>query len=223
MKLYIFPPSPRAIKVISVANYLGIKPEIHVLDYFSAEQHGSDFATLNPNRRMPVLVDDDFVLWEANAIQQYLAQKTPVKGLWPAEPKQQADVLRWQFWDIAHWQPPWEIILNERIKKVVLDSQDEGRRTFGRATIPGTPDPARIAEGERATKEVLKILDGHLDGREWLASCGLSIADFAVAALVPIARQLGYSLNEYANVAQWYDRIDKLPGWRESQPPPGVK
>src|SRR5215831_5981656 len=104
MKLYIFPPSPRAIKVVAVANYLELRPEIHALDYFSAEQHSPEFAAINPNRRMPVLDDDGFVLWEANAILQYLAQKKPEAGLWPDTARQQADVLRWLFWEIAHWE-----------------------------------------------------------------------------------------------------------------------
>jgi glutathione S-transferase len=101
MKLYIFPPSPRAVRVVALANYLDLKLATHALDYFKAEQHDPEFAAINPNRRMPVLVDGEFVLWESNAILQYLAQKTPERNLWPREAGAQADVLRWHVWGVG--------------------------------------------------------------------------------------------------------------------------
>jgi glutathione S-transferase len=52
---------------------------------------------------MPTLVDGDLVLWESNAILVYLASKRPEKGMWPVDVQGQADVLRWMFWESAHW------------------------------------------------------------------------------------------------------------------------
>jgi len=68
MKLHVFPPSPRATKVMALANHLGLDCEIRVVNLFKGEQHQPGFAALNPNERMPVLEDDSFVLWESNAI-----------------------------------------------------------------------------------------------------------------------------------------------------------
>jgi glutathione S-transferase len=205
MKLYIFPPSPRAIKVVAVANHLDLELEIHALDYFRAEQHSPDFAAINPNRRMPVLDDDGFVLWEANAILQYLAQKKPEASLWPSAPRQQADVLRWMFWEIAHWEDAWGVFVTERVKKVVLDSRDDGRRTYGRTEAPGTPDPKRLAEAEAYSKELSTLLDNHLKERPWLCGIGPTLADFAIGVSIPIA--------------QWYGSVEKLRGWKEAFPP----
>jgi glutathione S-transferase len=185
VKLYIFPPTPRAVRVVALANYLGLKPKICELDYFRAEQHAPEFAAINPNKRTPVLVDGDFVLWESNAILQYLAQKVPERNLWPRDAKAQADVLRWQFWGTGHWEEAWEILINERVKKPMLDSRDSGKRTFGVAKTPGVPDPERIADGERNATELLDLLNNHLEGRDWLCDCGLSIAEFAIASLLP--------------------------------------
>lgn len=221
MKLYIFPPSPRAIKVVAVASYLELRPEIHALDYFRAEHHSPEFAAINPNRRMPVLDDDGFVLWEANAILQYLAQKKPEAGLWPDAARQQADVLRWLFWEIAHWEDAWGRIINERVKKILLDSRDDGRRTYGRAATPGTPDPNRIAEGEAYSKELSTLLNAHLKGRRWLCDAGLTLADFAIAVPIPGAQQAcGYQLNDYPEIARWYSSVEQLRGWKEAFPPP---
>ena len=58
---------------------------------------------LNLNRKVPTLEDDGFALWESNAILFYLAGKRPESGLWPADLRGQADVVRWLAWESAHW------------------------------------------------------------------------------------------------------------------------
>src|SRR5205823_11038710 len=105
-ELYVFPPSPRAFKVMAFANYLGIEPTLHMLDLIKGEQKSPQYAALNPNMRMPTLKDGDYVLWESNAILQYLAAKRPQSGLLPTDEKARLDVTRWQFWDLAHWIRP---------------------------------------------------------------------------------------------------------------------
>src|SRR5262249_24052266 len=71
-ELYVFPPRPRAFKVMALANYLGIEPNLHMIDLIKGEQKSPQYAALNPNMRMPTLKDGDYVLWESNAILQYL-------------------------------------------------------------------------------------------------------------------------------------------------------
>ena len=100
-ELYVFPPSPRAFKVMAIANHLGIEPTLHVLDLIKGEQKSPQYAALNPNMRMPTLRDGDYVLWESNAIMQYLAAKRPESRLLPTDEKGRLDVTRWQFWRIG--------------------------------------------------------------------------------------------------------------------------
>src|SRR5215468_11920120 len=92
MKLHVFPPSPRAAKVSALAYHLGLGSELKIVDLFKGEQFTPEYGALNPNRRMPVLEDDGYVLWESNAILQYLAAKKPESGLWPSDVRGQADV-----------------------------------------------------------------------------------------------------------------------------------
>ena len=80
IELYGFPPSPRSFKVMAVANHLGLDWTLRFLDLRKGEQKAPDYAALNPNMRAPTLVDGDFVLWESNAINQYLALRRPVFG-----------------------------------------------------------------------------------------------------------------------------------------------
>jgi glutathione S-transferase len=82
--------------------------------------------------RVPTLKDGDYVLWESNAIGQYLAGKRPEAGLFPANEKERLDVTRWQFWDLAHWDPACATLIFENFVKPVV-------------TKSGEPDPAAVA------------------------------------------------------------------------------
>src|SRR5450759_2639902 len=103
IELYVFPPSPRAFKVLVVANHLALDYEMKLLNFRNRDQTSASYSALNPNMRMPTLKHDDYVLWESNAIQQYLAVQKPESSLLPKDEKARIDVTRWQFWDLAHW------------------------------------------------------------------------------------------------------------------------
>src|SRR5206468_7498812 len=96
MKIHVAPPSPRAFKVLAVARYLGLEFALCPVDLLNGANQQPEFVALNPNKKMPVLEDDGFVLWESNAITQYLTSKKPAGGLLPADPRGRADVSRWQ-------------------------------------------------------------------------------------------------------------------------------
>jgi glutathione S-transferase len=117
IELYVFPPSPRAFKVMAVANHLGLDWTLRMLDLPKGEQNTPQYEALNPNMRMPTLKDGDYVLWESNAICQYLAAKKPESGLLPKDETARLDVTRWQFWDLAHWDPTCAVFAYEYVVK----------------------------------------------------------------------------------------------------------
>ena len=59
IELYVFPPSPRAFKVMAVANHLGLDCTLRIVDLTKGEQNTPQYAALNPNMRMPTLKDGD--------------------------------------------------------------------------------------------------------------------------------------------------------------------
>jgi glutathione S-transferase len=207
MKLHIAPPSPRAIKVVALKNYLGLECDIRVLDFSKGDHMTAEFAALNPNKLMPVLEDDGFVLWESNAILQYLAAKKPERGLWPSDPKRQADIVRWMSWEGAHWAPNGcSILIREKLLK----------RIFG----GGEPDPAEIARGENEFHRLGGVLDGCLKGRKWLTGNDLTIADYSVGAWMAISQVAQYPVANYAEIIRWYDALSSQAGWKEAVVPP---
>ena len=203
MKLHVLPPSPRAFKVIALNNHLGLECEIEIVDLGHDAHLTPEFIALNPNRKMPVLEDDGFALWESNAILFHMASKRPASGMWPAEPRRQADVMRWLSWEAAHWdQQVVGQIGNELVSKMVLRQ--------------GPPDPARIADGKRQFERFAPVLNDALRDRKWLAGDALTIADFAVGTWMPSIHRLELPIAKYTNILRWYDGLAALPAWQEA-------
>jgi glutathione S-transferase len=164
MKLYMFP-TARALGIVALKNYLGLDCEVQSIDLGRGDQLTPQYAALNPNRKMPTLDDDGFVLWESNAILFYMAAKHPNSGLWPADLQGQADVLRWLAWQGAHWDAEsCGMVGYENASKAVLGL--------------GPPDPAFIARGEQNFARFAAVLDASLRGKTWLLGERLTIADF---------------------------------------------
>jgi glutathione S-transferase len=202
MKLYVLPPSPRAFKVIALKNHLGLDCETQIVDLGKGDQLTPEYVAMNPNRKMPVLEDNGFVLWESNAILFYLASKAR-SALWPQDARCQADVLRWLAWESAHWDA-------ESVGMVGYEKVSRGVLGLG------PPDPAFIARGEQNFARFAAVLNQSLKGRKWITGDDLTIADFSIGAWIPVAEGLHLPVAEYPEIGQWYSNLAELPAWRTS-------
>jgi glutathione S-transferase len=205
MKLHVFPPSPNAIKVLATAHYLGLPFERVLVDLFKGGQKSPAFSAMNPNQKMPVLEDDGFILWESNAITQYLASKKPESGLWPTEPRRQANVSRWQFWQTAHWGPTCGTYVFERVVKKLAN--------LGPANEP------EVTKAEPDFHKYAQVLNRQLGERKWLAGDMLTVADISVGSWMVYAGQAGFPLDEYPAITRWYADLAALPAWQKAVPP----
>jgi glutathione S-transferase len=203
IELYVFPPSPRAFSVMAVANHLELDVTIRVVDLLKGEQKTPAFAALNPNMRMPVLKDGDFVLWESNAITQYLAGKKPQSGLLPTDERGRLDVTRWQFWDLAHWDPPCAIYLFENLVKPAVLGIKEA-------------DQAAIARGTELFLRNAPVLDAHLRGKTFVTGESLTIADFSLGSPLNYSEMGRLPLEPYAEIRRWYATLRALPAWQKT-------
>jgi glutathione S-transferase len=203
IELYVFPPSPLAFKVMAVANHLGLEVALRMVDLRKGDQKTPEYAALNPNMRMPTLRDGDFVLWESNAITQYLAGKKPEAGLFPADERGRLDVTRWQFWEVAHWQPACAVFAFEYVAKPLVLGIKE-------------PDMAAIANGAEAFHRAAKVLDGHLRDRKFVAGERLTLADFSLGVALNFAETAHYPIEPYGRIKRWFAGISALPAWRKT-------
>jgi len=208
MKLYVFPPSPRAFKVLALANHLGLGYELKIVDLTKGEQLRPEFVALNPNKKMPVLEDDGFVLWESNAILQYLAEKRPGSGLLPSDSRQRAEVNRWQFWEIANWDPACATLAFERLVKPLLGL--------------GEPDKAKLKEAEANFQRYADVLNGNLEHRKFVAGDALTVADFSIGAWLNLAERAYYPVDGRQEIRRWHSALMEMPAWRKSIAAPPV-
>jgi glutathione S-transferase len=193
--------SPR--KACAVARHLGSPVEFARVDLAKGEQRSPEFRAINPNGKVPVLVDGERSVWEANAIMCHLAVAAG-SDLWPGDGRRQIEVVRWLSWDASHFTRHAGRLYFETIIK----------RRFG----IGPADPAEIEDATGYFRQFARVLDDHLRGRAWLVGEALTVADFAVAVTLPYADEAGLPLGEFPEVRRWHARLWELPAWREPFP-----
>jgi glutathione S-transferase len=211
IELFVFPPSPRSFKVLAVANHLDLAYTLRFVDLRKGDQRQADFAALNPNMRVPTLKDGDRVVWESNAICQYLTTQRPDGGLFPEA--QRLDITRWQFWDLAHWDPACAAFVFQYVARPLVLGIKE-------------PDLDALAAAQEPFHRVAKVLDGQLRGRAYVAGHTLTLADFSLGAVMTRAEDAHYPLEPYAEIKRWYSHLSALPAWQQTlkqcAPPAGI-
>jgi glutathione S-transferase len=201
MKLYWFDTvNPR--KACAVAKYLQAPVDYVHVDLGRGEHRKPDYLALNPNGKVPTLVDGGRTLWESAAIMCHLAARSD-SDLWPQDDRQ-TEVIRWLSWDLANFYRAGGSLYFEHIIKP----------RFGL----GDTDPAAVKQATNEWRRFAAILDGHLRDRRWLVGDGITVADFAVAAFLPDAERSHIPLGEFASVRRWHDRLNELEAWREPFP-----
>jgi glutathione S-transferase len=202
--LYMNPTSPNVRRVRLTAAVLGIGLVEKRLDFTKGEQKAPEYLRLNPNGAVPTLVDGEFVLTESRAIMQYLASKRPESGLLPQDEPARADVVRWQFWDAAHFSPALGTLFFQKILKPKLGM--------------GEPDAAKLEEALGNLRRFGGVLNERLQGKQYVVGSALTIADLTLASSLMYARQTQAPLEEFANVLSWLGRISELDAWKATNP-----
>jgi glutathione S-transferase len=199
MKLYQFPLSPNSQKVVALAYEVEAPLQKCTLDVFKGMTRTPEMLAKNPNGKVPVLEDGDFLLWESNAMLGYLAAKAGRTDLAPGAARERADVDRWLAWQNAHFGPAVSKVAFERIVKKLGGL--------------GAPDEAMIQKGTAEFATVAKVLDASLEQREYL--CGaLTIADFSLITHALLLDDCGLDLSAYRHALAWRERMASRPSVR---------
>ena len=196
--LYASRQSSNAVRALLTAALLGSDLEIRLVDLANPADR-SALAGVNPNGKIPVLVEPDFVLWESHAISEYLCDLAPGQTLLPGQPRPRAEVHRWLYWISAHLGTVTGGLNYERFVK--------------RLTGRGEPDPHAVASHEAGFHQLARVLDAHLAQHAFLANEALSLADYSLAATLLHAETATYPIAGYAHVLAHRERIRTLPAW----------
>lgn len=199
--LYTTPISANGRKVLAVSQHLGLEPDVKLINVYKGEGRTPEYLAVNPWGKIPTLVDGEFKLWESNAILQYLSEAYGDFRLWSRDPKQRADISRWLFWESSHWQPAFVPVLSSFVGPLLLSQT-------------AVPAPSRVHWSSEGFQTVVKFLDAHLKGREFIASDGLSLADFSIAGMMMYVRPARFPFEDFPHLGAWYGRIEGLEAWK---------
>jgi glutathione S-transferase/GST-like protein len=181
--------TPNAYKVSVALEEMALPYDVVAIDLQKAEQKTPAFLVINPNGRVPALVDDGFPIFESGAILLYLAEKTGL--LMPSDPKGKSRVIQWLMFQMGGIGPMmgqanvFYRYFPEKIPAAIARYQGEGRRLF-------------------------TVLDGQLANHEYLAG-DYSIADIANWCWVRTAKWSGIETHDLPHLERWTAAIGARP------------
>lgn len=202
IKIYGDPGSGSLRRVTSAAAIMGIAIERVNIDLFKGESHTPDFLALNPHGLSPVMVDGDVVLYEASAINIYLAEKvgSDLLGTSPAERYQ---ILQWMFWSGEQWRVFATLTFDERIAKRFMGQPEDN------SIVQLAADKIRAAAA---------VLDAHLAEHRFIVGDHLTLADIDIAAPFSQNARTKVPFSEFPNLVAWQQRLlDTVPAWAETK------
>jgi len=202
MKLYMHPVSTasRPVRLFIAEN--GIECDEELVDILKGAHHQEPYASINPNRLVPMLEDGDFRLTEGSAILKYLAEKYDLPA-YPKDLKKRARVNEAMDWINT------QLYLNLGYGLVYPQLFPHHKRRSDEAQA------GAIAWGQQGARRWLEILDKHWIGPKNQYLCGndLTIADYFGAAIVSIGELIDSDFSAYPNVKRWLDNMKKLKSW----------
>jgi GST-like protein len=187
--------TPNGRKVAIMLEELGVPYEVHRVDLGKGEQNEATFRALNPNGKVPVLVDDEaagektLAVFESGAILLYLAEKEK-SDLLPAEGESRYAVLQWLMFQVAGVGPAFS--------------------QLGYFVRSG-PEHAKTAEHfRREAKRLYGEMDVQLGRDDYLAG-DYSLADVSTYPWAAVYASLGLDLGPYPNVRRWLSTLSSRP------------
>lgn len=197
MKLYGIPQS-RALRSIWCAEEVGVDYEL-VPTHFLGDSKKPEYLRINPNGRIPTLVDGPLTLFESMAINLYLAKRYG-GDLYPKTSEDEARAIQWSFWGMTELEPQ---LMPMILHKMMLP---ENQR-----------NPKVVEATERAIERPLAVLDTVFGEQEHLLGGGFSIADLNVAGVMTMAPFGGFDFSKFSGVQRWFDAATRRPSFARAQ------
>ena len=184
--------TPNGHKASIMLEETGLPYEVHIIDIGAGDQHRADFLALNRNNKIPVIVDPDRqrTIFESGAILFYLAERSGV--LIPDGFDERIRTMQWAFFQAAHVGP--------------MIGQLWHFKVFATQTLPYA-----VERYERETGRILRVLDGELATRPYLAGEHYGIADVMTWPWINALPKLGVTLDATPHLQHWHADIAGRP------------
>lgn len=185
-------PTPNGWKASIMLEETGLDYETHLVNISQGDQHKPDYVAINPNARIPTIVDrdnDNFSVFESGAILIYLAEKTG--QFMPTDVKGRSQVIQWLMFQMGGVGP-------------MMGQANVFYRYFPEKI------PAAINRYQTESKRLLKVLNDRLQDNQYLAG-DYSIADIANWSWAKIYEWPGVDISDLPHLQRWIDEIAKRP------------
>jgi len=191
MKLYNVEFSGNCYKARLLMSLLNVECELIPINIAEREQKSDSYLLINPLGEIPVLEDGDLVLRDSQAILVYLAKKYGDDTWLPRKADELALVMQW---------------LSTACNDIARGPMDA--RAYYKLKLDIEIEKAHIK-----SRQILTFVDTHLADREWLELNRITIADIACFPYIALAHEGQISLQPYANIMAWIERIKALPNY----------
>lgn len=165
------------------------------LDFQKQEHKSPEYLKINPNGKVPTIVDGDFILWESMAINAYFAEKYKPE-LMGATAEDHAHVNQWSYWAMAHLSHAGEPLILQKYRK--------------------SPDSDETKKGREELAKLLPILDNAMSGKNYLVGDTFTVADLNLVSIVSTLMWAGIDMAPYANITRWYGMISQRPAFQKT-------
>lgn len=200
MKLYSHPLSLNCYKVQLLLSFLGQEYNYENVDLVNDRHKSDEFLKMHPLGQVPVLVDDNFSIWDSQAILVYLARKFENEQWLPLNARASAQITSWLSFASK------ELAIGLAAARVHHILGGQGINFVTRLNI----DIDRATDrGEKS----LEVLDRYLCDRQWLVGDTPTLADIACFPAIEFAHEGKIDLSAYPHVKAWVDRVKQLPGY----------
>ena len=194
--IFYYAPMTSATRIHWALEELEMPYEKKKIDLASGEQKAPEYLAMNPNGKVPLVVEDGVAIFESLAILIYLGERYGVdKGLFPKPGMERAESLVWLCWAQA-------------------TLADAGGRVMRNTSERFPADERNAKAGENAKTELqaaLGIVERALEGKEYLVGTSFSYADLAIAGFVPFFARIGADLSPFKNIQAWIGRCTTRP------------
>jgi glutathione S-transferase len=180
-------PASRAMRCLWMLEEIGEPYQLLEKSTRVDDLQTADYLRLNPNARIPTLVDGDVVIWESMAINLYLAQK--YQGpMHLSAPEVLGIAAQWSFWAVLEME---ELLLDLLIHRALLPEF--------------TRDPSHAERAELLLQKPLGVLNAALAGRDFLSGGSFTVADLNVASILVWGKMARLALSAHSEVKRWLD------------------
>lgn len=195
IKLYGISTS-RTLRPLWLLEEIGVEYEHIPVDFRKGENRDPDFLKINPNGKLPALVDDDLVMFESMAINLYLAKKYG-GDLYPQDEADEAITNMWSFWVMSEVEYDLLTILLHR-------------RIFAEADR----DSGRADRAEKRLKTPMTILNDALNKKDYLLGDSFTVVDLNVAAVLSWCKPARVTIKEWPHLGDWLGRCISRPAFK---------